>query len=83
MRLAPLSALLLLAACGGPPDADYDADPSFPVPWVEDDVSGTERVDAGTPDAGTPDAGQAPAACAAAPCLVEALGMGQVRRPSP
>jgi hypothetical protein len=87
MRLAPLSALLLLAACGRS-DVYGGAGPTFPVPWVEDDVTEAGGSDGGSadggvlrpygPDSGTPDAGpRVPSACAPAPCPVEVLATGQ------
>jgi hypothetical protein len=64
MRLAFLSALLLLAGCERSGSDDGGGEASFPVPWVEDDVTGGGRPDAGTPDgggdAGTPDGGSHP-----------------------
>ncbi len=63
MRSALLFALLLLAGCGRP--EVHGGGPSFPVPWVEDDVTEGGRPDGGaltppSPDAGTPDGGEPP-----------------------
>jgi len=88
MRLARLSALLLLAACGRS-DVYGGGGPTFPVPWVEDDVTEAGKSDGGTPDGGgvlmpyfpdggTPDAGSGVrSACEPAPCPVEILATGQ------
>jgi hypothetical protein len=82
MRLARLSALLLLAACGR--SDVYGSAPPLPVPWVEDDVTEAGSPDAGTPDGGGvltpyfPDAGTlVRSACTPAPCPVEVLATGQ------
>lgn len=88
MRLALVSALLLLTACGRS-DVYGGRSASFPVPWVEDDVTETGGPDGGTPDrggvlqpyfpdGGAPDGGPLlPSACIPAPCPVEGVATGQ------
>lgn len=86
MRLALVSALLLLTACGRS-DVYGGRSASFPVPWVEDDVTETGGPDGGNPvggvlqpyfpDGGTPDGPLLPSACVPAPCPMEVLATGQ------